>query len=949
MKRSVSKKKKSPVKLAKSVKQKARKKTNTKKTAQNTVRFFIEKDISNGPKIEERIIKDMFNFEKKEKQKSFVPNFLKPGNSIEYIDELLDEAEILEEETVSFDKKTMTLKVEQEKKIDPIEKIIYDDVIMSETLRNNNNFNIKLSDTETQLNKSKFLQKKSQHVVNLKNANVNHIYPENNFKFELPQKRTIGAVSGVYMKEMLRIASKSKTFKIINFIGEGFVNFFYYIFLIIFFIPKVFFDLFIESVLFVNSLGRGFVNFFIKNPKKSIKVDLGDNLKRTKSKIFSLNPKMLFEKGAWTNYRRAFSFVIVSFVVVFIIHSFSFINMIGDAKGRVLGISEQAYGYFGNGIESIMNSDFGSAKNDFGSANSKFIEAQNEISKYNIIFIEIAKLIPEQGKKLDSGIKLLEAGKLFSNAANHISAALEKKDNISITDKIKIISSNLKQTKDELKLASAKIQDVDPRSIPEEYRNQFVAIKDGIPKISENLDGLVALMDVSVNILADDTMKRYLFIFQNSNELRPTGGFMGSMAIVDMQEGLITGMKVPGGGPYDYKAGFYENIASPKPLWLINPNWYFWDTLWWPNFPTSADMMLKYFYKSGGPTVDGVIAVNVGVMEKLLKVTGPIYLEKYNLEINSENFAKEVQTEVEINYDREKNQPKEIIQDLIPKLMDKVFGNKDIDYLEILKVFEDSVLDKDIQMYFTDPYLEENIKKFGWAGELKDVSKDYLSVVNTNIGGGKTDEFIKQIINHDVNILSNGKIVDTLKIERNYISQENNIFATAKNKNYIRIYVPMGSKIIEASGFEKFPEEGYVKPTTGSTEDEDFLKIEGRYVVDEESGAKINNTFNKTVFSGWQEINPGEKKEIYIKYELPFQLNFNKNTSWISDLFFKGDNSLNFDNYSVYYQKQSGITSELNTNYHWSSGLHLTWANFKEPKSTTQFNKDIIRGLIITK
>jgi len=37
-----------------------------------------------------------------------------------------------------------------------------------------------------------------------------------------------------------------------------------------------------------------------------------------------------------------------------------------------------------------------------------------------------------------------------------------------------------------------------------------------------------------VNILGHEERRRYLIVFQNSDEIRPTGGFMGSMALVEM-------------------------------------------------------------------------------------------------------------------------------------------------------------------------------------------------------------------------------------------------------------------------------------------------------------------------------------------------------------------------------------------------------------------------------
>ena len=51
-----------------------------------------------------------------------------------------------------------------------------------------------------------------------------------------------------------------------------------------------------------------------------------------------------------------------------------------------------------------------------------------------------------------------------------------------------------------------------------------------------------------------------------------------------------------------------------------------------------------------------------------------------------------------------------------------------------------------ILFYFFDPHLQQTIENYGWSGEIKKATWDYLMVVDTNIGGGKTDRVIKEKI-----------------------------------------------------------------------------------------------------------------------------------------------------------------------------------------------------------
>jgi len=749
------------------------------------------------------------------------------------------------------------------------------------------------------------------------------------------------------------LISQTKFFKFTHFLGESIFGYGKYLFWGIQKFFKVGINLCLGLLTLINSLGIKVDKLFknIENDQNKI-TDISpktfqNKINDWKSRVNNFNPFLIFKSSGIKTYSRLLSFLLICLLVISSIQVMALVGKFNITRGKVLGISEQALGDFSAGLRSIATSDFDGAKDNFLNANQKFLAAEEEISHYNDVFIEILKFVPAEGKKLDYGMKFLSAGQLFSEAAEHISLALEQQDEDNkLTDKIILISKHLKESQKKLKQVSEDIRGFDLKSLPVEYQDRFGSLQENIPNLIDNLEDLDSLLDLICDILGADGPQRYLLLFQNSNELRPTGGFMGSLALLDIKGGQIENIKVPEGGPYDLKAGFFENIVSPKPFWLINPNFNFWDANWFADFPTSAELILKYWEKSGGPTVDGVITINSDVMVEFLKIIGPINLKERNLEINSDNFIEEVQRIVEI--DDAGTAPKAIIGEMMSKVLEKVFNDQKLDYLESLKLFNNSMKNKDVQLYFSDLSLESAVTNYGWGGSMQDTSGDYLAVINTNIGGGKTDKFVKEKINHNVQVLSNGRIIDTLKIERNFIKEKDNIFSQKANKTYLRVYLPLGVKLLEASGFEDFPEEEYMVPVYGSEEDEDIKEIQGRYVIDEISGVKINDEFNKTVFSGWQELQPGQKKIIILRYELPFKLNLDKEVSFL-DKFFEKEDNFNLDTYTVFYEKQSGKDSQLDLTYEWPDNIDLAWSNIESNNFKTIFDQNKVIGFVLKK
>ncbi len=902
--------------------------------------------IQEPEKQEETIV----NFEQIQEKDSLLQNkdqFLYYSNDeiLSDLDSFLEQAEIgyapnfLNVKDIIENKK----EIDSPKELDEIQKIIMTDVADAEFLRQNFNYKIKIDDNDSTVIGTVQKNKNSQHVVNLRKSEEQKENLKRGLNFDIPKKKTFKEVSNSYFREIAKMLLKNKFVKLVYFLGEGTNNFFVYSLYPLKFIANGIVGASVSMVASVDMLGRGVYKLFIVSEKKPTK----SRYKEIKSEVSKIEPSKLFNPGGYKFYKKIFAFIITAILIIIIINFSSLVNKLNESKGRVLSISEQAYENLESGIRSMVGYDFENAEISFSSASEKFTQAENEISQNGEIINQILKLIPNQGKQLDYGEKLLETGRLLSESAVYINSALIDQEGLTLTQKIKLIQENLEKCKDNLKKAGDNISSINPDVLPVEYREKFVLMKEKFPLLTSNIDNITSLFDVTNKILGSDGMKRYLFLFQNNNELRPTGGFIGSLAIVDIQNGEIKNINVPAGGPYDFRAGITDSFIAPKPMWIINPNFYFWDMNWWSDAPTSYSTIMENFERAGGVSVDGIISINSDLMLDVLKLTGPVHIDEYDMDITEKNFYKEIQEIVEFKYDKEENKPKKVIGEMMQKIIDRLFNDKNLNYLEMIKLFDKGVSRKDIQMYFNDSSLESVIDSYGWSGSMKQTDKDYLSIINTNIGGGKTDEFIKQNIYHNVEILSNGNIIDTVKIVRKFESQPDNIFSQTKNKNYIRIYVPIGSKLLEAGGFDSFPEKDYVKPTYGSQEFGKLLELQGRISVDKASGIEMFDEMGKTTYAGWQEINPGEEKIVYIKYQLPFSLSFESLGSFLNGLF--RDDSNRISSYSIIYQKQSGIESQIEFNYKWSDALKLVWSNLENFNSTREFSRDFANGFILDK
>lgn len=618
-----------------------------------------------------------------------------------------------------------------------------------------------------------------------------------------------------------------------------------------------------------------------------------------------------FFKFSFVEYKKIAGFGLLAFIFILPLQFFSYYETLKIVEDKTLSVAENAYGSFLLGGKGIINSDFEAAAQNFSQAAKIFGQAQDELKKVNFLISNLIKALPQGGSKFKTGEALLFAGEKFSWVGEMLSNSLDNffiQDNEKkLTQKIKILRNRLNVILPEVAVAAEKLSKIKSEFIPEDKREVFGKLKSEMPNLIGSLRSLISISDLMIKFLGDEEPKRYLFIFQNPGEIRPTGGFIGSIALVDFDCGEIINLEIPGGGPYDLQGSLREKIASPEPMQLINARWELQDANWFPDFPSSAQKIKWFYEKAGGPTIDGVIAVNANLVVDLLSVVGPIDMPEYGKTISHENFIEEIQKVVEIEYDKKENKPKQIIADLAPKLIEKILRSEVKDFGKILNILAKAMHEKDILLYSVFPTIEHEIINFGLGGQMKTVigKTDYLMVVHTNIGGEKTDWVIDENINLEVKISDDGYIKNKLVINRTHRGTKGKLFTGVRNVDYLRIYVPLGSTLLSASGFEAPPQELFKKPSDDYKIDLVLKNYEEGALIDASSGTKITKEFGKTVFGNWVQVDPGEEVTVTLEYLLPFKLSFiEAEKGWFDDLLGGTRKSKNF--YQILVQKQPG-------------------------------------------
>ncbi len=676
--------------------------------------------------------------------------------------------------------------------------------------------------------------------------------------------------------------------------------------------------------------------YFSKNKKQDIDFSLSELFKNS-------TPIKLIPKNIFTG------FAVFTGIFALGFGFFAFVGNTFAVKGGVMGSGERAVESIKTAVGHAGQKDFQASGKAMDEAYDEMVFASEEMNSINNMAVFVSEFIPG-ASQLSSGKHVIEVGKYLTHAGKEanslapiITNLIESKGDQSMEDisLLEIYQNSIKHISvihQDVKQASQHIKEVNLDDIPNDYRDEFSDMKSIFPYIEESLEVTVSGQDAIEDILGANGPRKYLFLFQNNHEMRATGGFIGSYGLLEISNGKITNFKVD--GIFNPGGQLIDRIVPPLPIQKISADWSLHDSNWFPNFPTSAEKAIDFYERTGGPTVDGVVTLTPVVMKKILEVTGPVTLDEYDTEVNSDNFMRVIQTEVEEEYDKEENDPKKILADLTPKVFEKIISSKNPKNLVgIVNVISKSLDEKQILVYMRNDYIQDVISQSGWSGEVIDTDKDYLSVINSNVNGFKTDGMVRETIKHSAKIHEDGSVINKVTITRKHEGGRTGFdWWDSVNSDYMRIYVPEGSRLLSVEGqTREINEERLDYNVLGYERDKDIVAEEENRIVDKESGTRIYEEEGKTVFANWVYVSPQETATITYEYILPFKVEFDY------------DNSGQFGSYAVVYQKQAGSeNSVVESEMVLPEDFKLFWEtdNEKDLKMKDGLQSDLYHGVV---
>jgi hypothetical protein len=357
-------------------------------------------------------------------------------------------------------------------------------------------------------------------------------------------------------------------------------------------------------------------------------------------------------------------------------------------------------------------------------------------------------------------------------------------------------------TYSKLSKLEATLPDTPPSFLPSRYTPRYAGLLQSLKLAKQHILTGKAILAVLPDIIGVGERRKYALLLQNNMELRPTGGFIGSFALLSFENGRLYDLPV-----YDvYQADgqLKGHVEPPFPIkkYLGEANWYLRDSNWDPDFVTTADRVSWYVKKTLNQDVDGVIGINLSVIKTIIGALGELSVPEYDEVITVDNIYERTQYHAEVGFFPGSAQKKEFLGAMVGALMARLTASDTTTLLKVGEALLTSLGNQDVTIAVGNPTTQAVFKRLGWSGELKATAclinpclNSYLSVVDANVGVNKANFYTSRDINLTVDLDKNLLATHTLRIKQ-VNRATSSAWPAGPYKNYQRLYLPPDVELI---------------------------------------------------------------------------------------------------------------------------------------------------------
>lgn len=453
------------------------------------------------------------------------------------------------------------------------------------------------------------------------------------------------------------------------------------------------------------------------------------------------------------------------------------------------------------------------ARQDLTAAHTAFTETREEVAALGPI-AGVARRIPVLGHQVKAVDTFASVGISLSRAAQGLVDAADtlvnpKDDHLPISSAM----AALRETQRSLGPATAVVSQA-----TEELKRldgwfligPLDAARDDLvtrlPRIHSRAVSADRGLSALIAFAGESAPKRYLFLSQNPDEVRPTGGFIGTYGLFTANGGELTldryddinqwaaarpqaDVPVPEvGAPFHYhKPPLRRTIAN------VNAG---------PSWPAAAELAARLWEAGGEGPVDGVISFTPAVMGRILGVVGPVAIPAYGETVTADNIIERLDFHTHSDYGDPNR--KEFVGVVAEAVVRKLLDAPATQWEPLGRAMGQAFDAREALAWSKDPAVQSVLAERRWDGDFPAFAGDF-SFNSEFAYASKNGRGIRRVYDHHVAVRPDGsaRVTTTLTVTNTEPPEAVNTSTLA----YMTIYGPEGAVVDQAAsdpfGFEE--------------------------------------------------------------------------------------------------------------------------------------------------
>jgi hypothetical protein len=397
----------------------------------------------------------------------------------------------------------------------------------------------------------------------------------------------------------------------------------------------------------------------------------------------------------------------------------------------------------------------------------------------------------------DSGVQLSEAGVSIVNAAMTVEQPSGAGDALSGSlGRLRVAETSLHSALPLLDRITSRIDGLGHHRLLGPVGSAQRILQHRLDRIDAEAHTAQQAVDALIVFTGGDGPRQYLVLSQNPDEVRPTGGFMGSYGVLDASSGHV------GLDRYDDSVAWVEahptavvpaaEVGSPFRFYQPQLDETIADTNNVPDWPTAAQVALKLWAEGGETPANGVVTFTPQFLADVLAVTGPVQVPSYNETVTAANVI------ARINYYTHGagivpgTNRKEFLSPLGQAVMTKLLGAPPSQWRSLGAAVYQAFRARDLMVWSSDTTVQSTLAARGWVGDLPDTPGDFFDDSEFEYAA-KNGSGIQRHIEDQVSLRpdGSGQVTTTITID-------NTEAASAVNSDvltYYTIYGPAGATL----------------------------------------------------------------------------------------------------------------------------------------------------------